>query len=232
MAVTPQKKFAIFDIDGTIFRSSLVAEVVEELISEHIFEENVRDTFSKQKEAWLDRRGDYEAYINAMVQAFMKNIKGVQYKELEWASKKIVDRLGFRVYRHTTELVSSLRDKGYYLVAISHSPKIVVDQFARRLGFHKVYGIMYEVGPNDKFTGMLQDLHLIGNKANIVKRVIEKENLSRRGSIGVGDTETDISFLELVEKPLAFNPNKKLLTYARRMGWPVIVERKDVIYKL
>jgi HAD superfamily hydrolase (TIGR01490 family) len=229
---TTQKKLALFDIDGTIFRSSLLIEVVEELIDAKIFDESVRTGYIKQKEAWLDRRGDYEAFVDATVRAFVQNLKGIQYRELEWASKRIVDRLGFRVYRHTTELVSSLRDKGYYLVAISHSPKIVVDQFARRLGFHKVYGMMYEVGPNDRFTGLVQDLHLIGNKANILKRVVEKENLTLKGSVGVGDTETDIPFLELVEKPLVFNPNKKLLKHARRMGWPVVVERKDVIYRL
>lgn len=232
MAKGDIRKVAIFDIDGTIFRSSLLIELVEELIEAGVFNETVRDTYVKEKEAWLDRRGDYESYVGAMVHAFMKNLKGIQYKELEWAGKKVVDRMGFRIYQHTTALVHSLRARGYYLVAISHSPKIVVDQFARRLGFHKVYGMMYEIGPHDRFTGMQMDLHLIANKANILKRVIDKEHLTLTGSVGVGDTETDISFLEMVDKPLAFNPNKKLLRYAKRMGWSVVVERKDVIYKM
>jgi phosphoserine phosphatase len=76
------------------------------------------------------------------------------------------------------------------------------------------------------------DEHLISNKANIVARVIEDPNLTRSDSIGVGDTEGDISLLEAVEKPICFNPNKKLLDHAKRMGWPVVVERKDVIYHL
>lgn len=226
------RKVAVFDIDGTIFRSSLFIELMEELIDAKVFSESVRATYQKQKVAWLDRQGDYEAYVNAMLDAFLKNLKGVEYRELEWAGKRVVDRAGFQIYQHTTELVRSLRKRGYYLLAISHSPKIVVDQFARRLGFHKVYGTMYEVGPNDRFTGMLQDLHLIANKANIVKRAVEKENLTLKGSVGVGDTEADISFLEMVEKPVAFNPNKKLYRYAKRMGWQVVVERKDVVYKL
>jgi phosphoserine phosphatase len=50
--------------------------------------------------------------------------------------------------------------------------------------------------------------------------------------VGVGDTESDISFLELVEKPICFNPNKRLYTYAKRNDWKVVVERKDVIYEL
>ena len=226
------RKVAVFDIDGTIFRSSLFIELMEELIDAEVFDESVRDQYLKEKEAWLDRRGDYEAYVGAMITQFMKNLKGVEYRELEWAGKRVVDRVGFRIYEHTTALVRTLREKGYYLLAISHSPKIVVDQFARRLGFHKVYGTMYEVGPEDRFTGILLDQHLIGNKANIVRRAVEKEKLTLKGSVGVGDTEADISFLELVDRPIAFNPNKKLYRYAKRMAWPVVVERKDVIYKL
>ena len=226
-----KKKVAIFDIDGTIFRSSLLIELVEELIDMEVFEEEVRDIYEKEKRAWLDRRGDYESYVNATVKAFVQNLIGVRYRDLEWAGKRVVDRMGFQVYRHTTDLVQLLKKKGYYLVAISHSPKIVVDQFAKRLGFNKVYGMMYEIGPNDAFTGKILDSHVIGNKANVVERAVLKENLTLKGSYGVGDTETDISFLSMVDRPLAFNPNKKLLKHATKKKWSVVVERKDVVYK-
>ena len=39
-------------------------------------------------------------------------------------------------------------------------------------------------------------------------------------------------FLEMVENPICFNPNEKLYTEAKRQGWKVVVERKDVIYEL
>jgi phosphoserine phosphatase len=74
--------------------------------------------------------------------------------------------------------------------------------------------------------------HLIAGKANVVKRVLEKERATLRGSIGVGDTESDIPFLRLVDRPICFNPNRKLLREARRRGWEVVVERKDVVYKI
>jgi len=35
----------------------------------------------------------------------------------------------------------------------------------------------------------------------------------------------------MVDKPIAFNPNSKLYRYAKRAGWKIVVERKDVIYK-
>ena len=76
------------------------------------------------------------------------------------------------------------------------------------------------------------DEHLILNKAAILKRAVEKEGLTLAHSIGVGDTESDIPFLEMVAQPICFNPNMNLYRYAKRMKWKVVVERKDVVYEL
>ncbi len=70
------------------------------------------------------------------------------------------------------------------------------------------------------------------DKSKILDRVLEKGGLTLRGSVGVGDTESDIAFLKRVQKPICFNPNKKLYTHAKRAGWRVVLERKDVIYEL
>ena len=70
------------------------------------------------------------------------------------------------------------------------------------------------------------------NKANILKRAVEKENLTLAHSVGVGDTESDVPFLEMVARPICFNPNAVLYRYAKRMKWKVVVERKDVVYEL
>ena len=225
------KKVAIFDIDGTIFRSSLFIELVEELIKQKIMPESTRKEFEKELEDWQNRKGSYEKYIEAVVSVFMKNIKGIAYEHFQNASKSVVLRHQNRVYRYTRDLVKSLKKKGYFLLAISQSPKGVLDTFCKKFGFDKIYGRFYELGPHDLLTGEITDLHLIANKANIVKRVLEKERLTLKGSIGVGDTEGDIPFLELVEKPICFNPNAKLYRIARLNHWKIVVERKDVVYE-
>jgi len=48
----------------------------------------------------------------------------------------------------------------------------------------------------------------------------------------MGDTESDIGFLKMVKHPIAFNPNLNLERVARRNGWKIIVEKKDVIYDI
>lgn len=227
-----KKKVAIFDIDGTIFRSSLLIELVEALITEGIFPKVARDVYIKEYMHWLDREDSYEKYIDAVVASFMKYIKGVSYEDFSRIGKEIVAEKQKRVYRYTRDLIKKLREDGYFLLAISQSPKGILDEFCKRLGFDKIYGRFYELGPEDLFTGNVVDLHLIGNKANIVKRALEKEHLTLTDSIGVGDTEGDISFLEMVEHPICFNPNLELYKYAKINKWKVVVERKDVVYEI
>lgn len=226
------QKFAVFDIDGTIFRSSLLIELTEALIDARLFPVNARADYEIPWKKWLDREDGYDKYIMAVIESFNKNIKGVDYGDFANIVKKIVDNQKNHTYRYTRELVRSLKQRGYFLLAISHSPKGALDSFCQELGFDKVYGRFYELGPGDKFTGQVVDEHLIANKANIIRRAVEKEGLSLEGSIGVGDTESDISMLELVAKPICFNPNEKLYRYAKINKWPIVVERKDVIYRI
>jgi|SRR5665213_79048 len=227
-----ERKVAIFDVDGTIFRSSLLIQVVNALIASEAFPEETRDTYEQEYAKWLDREGDYESYIDAVVKAFREHLKGVHYSALVDAADKVVEEQWKRTYRYTRDLIKQLKEKDYFLLAVSHSPKTVLDKFCPRIGFDKAYGIFYEIGPQDLFTGNVVDEHLIYNKANIVKRAVEKDGLSLDGSIGVGDTESDVPFLEMVAKPICFNPNAKLYRHAKRLGWEVIVERKDVIYSI
>lgn len=226
------RRVAVFDVDGTIFRSSLLIQLVDKLIARGAFPTDAQVVYEKERTKWLDREGDYQEYIEAVVHAFRAHLKGVHYGDLADAAKEMVEEQWKRTYRHTRDLIAELKEKDYFLLAVSHSPKTVLDKFCPKIGFDKSYGIVYEIGPQDLFTGAIVEEHLIYNKANILKRAIEKEGLSLANSIGVGDTETDISFLEMVAKPICFNPNMKLYREAKRQKWRVVVERKDVIYKM
>jgi HAD superfamily hydrolase (TIGR01490 family) len=225
------RKIALFDIDGTIFRSSLLVELVSAFVEQGIFPARTSKEYEKYKTEWLDRKGEHNDFIMSVVSAFRKNLKGVSYDDFSSVAKNVVASHKNRVYRYTRDLVKDLKKKNYWMVAISHSPLAIVGPFARSIGFDKAYGILYELDAENIFTGGILYEDVIYDKAKIVQRILEKEPVSLHGSYGVGDTESDIPFLKLVANPICFNPNKKLLDAAKKNKWKVVVERKDVIYE-
>jgi HAD superfamily hydrolase (TIGR01490 family) len=232
MSIDGKRPVAVFDIDGTVFRSSLLIELVESLIERGIFPNEARETYAIPQEEWLNRSGEYGTYIKKVVEAFAHHIKGKEYGQVADVAGEIIEAKRLRTYRYTRDLIKELKESGYFLLGISHSPKFIVDGFGYEIGFDKTYGTFYETGASGCFTGTIQDEHIIMNKSAILKRAIEKENLTLTTSYGVGDTESDVSMMELVETPIAFNPNRLLYRHAKKNGWGVVVERKDVIYEL
>ena len=232
-----RKPVAVFDIDGTVFRSSLLVELIEALVAEGIFPKAVRAYYAEAWRRWQAREGSvktgfsYYEFIASVVFAYRKHITGIRRAEVWRVAERVVAFHRVRLYRFTRDLVKKLR-RTHFLLAISQSPYEVVAPFAKSLGFDKVYAQVYEVGRNVRFTGRVLYEDIIANKAEALRRAVRKEGLTLTGSVGVGDTESDIQFLKLVERQIAFNPSKKLYDYARKRGWEVVVERKDVIYRL
>jgi HAD superfamily hydrolase (TIGR01490 family) len=226
------QKVAFFDIDGTVFRSSLLIELVEELIRTEVFPAKAREEYAVSHELWRNREGSYEAYIGDVIRAFMNHIQGVHYGVLADVGRTVVGTQSKRVYRYTRDYITDLKREDYYIVAISQSPKTILDAFCTAYGFDKVYGRMYELGPRDCFTGRVIDEALIQDKSRIIDRLLEHGECTLEGSVGVGDTDGDIPLLSKVATPICFNPNKRLYEHAKEMGWKVVIERKDVIHFL
>ncbi|MBI4085571.1 MAG: HAD-IB family phosphatase, partial [Candidatus Liptonbacteria bacterium] len=214
------------------FRSSLLIELVNVLIEEGVFPPDTKKIFSKEYRLWVDRESGYEKYIGAVINAFDKKIKKVGEKNLRIAVDKVIALHRNRLYTYTRDLIKELKRKNYFLLAISHSPKYVVGKFAKKIGFNKVYGLLLELDEEMRLTGNKLHADLIFDKSKILKRAIEKESLTLKDSVGVGDTDSDIPFLKMVDKPICFNPNGRLYKAAKKNKWRVVVERKDVIYEI
>jgi HAD superfamily hydrolase (TIGR01490 family) len=217
---------AVFDIDGTIFRSSLVIELIEELLRSEKLPEHVKDEYLASRQRWLDREGSYENYIQDVVAAFNKHTVGMEQQIVREVAGEVVERMGKHTYRFTRRLIDELKSS-HFLLAISGSPQEVVALFAQQHGFEATSG---KIGTlqNGKYTGEFQS----AAKDEILKQFMDDYDLTYENSVGVGDTESDAAFLELVQRPVAFNPNRQLFDAAQRHGWEVIVERKDVVYQL
>ncbi|PIT93279.1 MAG: HAD-IB family hydrolase [Candidatus Harrisonbacteria bacterium CG10_big_fil_rev_8_21_14_0_10_38_8] len=224
-----KKKLAVFDIDGTIFRNSLLAELHWKLVRRGVIDREDVKTLDKFYWSWVTRKGEYDDYISEVIDNFNTYIAGVSQEVINSAVKKVIEVQSDIVYRYTRDLIKSLR-KEYILIAISGSPEVIVKEFSFMWDFDMYKGTDYEV-VNEKYTGTILSLP-VSDKKKALEEIVEENGYSLKDSIAVGDTESDIGMLSIVTNPICFNPTNNLYLQAKKNNWSVVVERKNVIYKL
>ncbi len=225
------KKLAIFDIDGTVFRKNLHFELVDELSWRGIFSKGARRVLVKTYARWLEHRGTYEEYRKKIVSIYARELKGCQQREIADASRKVASFNKDRIYIFARNLIKKLRKNKYIIIAISGSPVEVIKEYNKYLKFDEVFGSVYETDGRGLYTGKTI-FEPVKHKGHLVGQYVSEKNLTLDGSYGIGDTESDISFLKMVDHPIAFNPNLNLKKAARRRKWRVVVEKKDMIYDI
>jgi len=228
------KKFAVFDIDGTLFRWQLFSEVVFELMQDGYIPKEVKAEVDAKMSQWRDRKTahSFHDYETAIVQAFIPYVTKVPVAAIETAADNILARVGNQVYMYTRSLITELKGQGYTLIAISGSQDEIVQRFAKLWQFDIALGQANDQ-KDGQYTGTIPGGKLLVlRKGEALKELVATHNLSWKESIAVGDTMSDASMLELVEKPIAFNPNEQLFEVAKKHSWPVVIERKNMIYEL
>jgi len=227
-----KNKIAIFDIDGTIFRKNLHFELINELSWMNIFSVEARNKLIEIYSGWLQHDGTYEDYRKALVVLYSLHIKGCSQKEVFKACQTLIPFHARRTYIFAEKLITKLRKEGYHLIAVSGSPIEVVEEYNRQyLKFDNVFGSVYALNDHGIYTGEAS-FEPSKNKGQVVEQYVYEHKLTFKDSYGIGDTESDGSFLKLVENPIAFNPNHNLKTMAEKEKWKIVVEKKDVVYEV
>lgn len=225
------RPFAVFDIDGTIIRWQLYHAVTDRLVRDGLIDAADFEHVRRMRMDWKRRSGEdsFQEYEAELVRAFDRALKGMSVAGFGAAVDEVFEEYKEQVYTYTRDLLRQLRSEGYLLFAISGSPDTIVRKMVAYYGFDDHAATTY---PSEKglFTGD-KDLS-IGKKPALLKAMIDKHGASAKDSIGVGDSEGDISMLDMVARPIAFNPSKKLFAHAYAEGWEIVLERKNVVYRL
>jgi len=227
-----KKKLAIFDIDGTIFRKNLHFVLINELVFMGIFPKKVKNILVDVYADWLEHEGTYENYRKRLVDLYAEYIKGCKKEDIAKASREVIRFHEKRTYVFAEDLIAKLKKENYDIIAISGSPSEIVEEYHQKhLKFDKVFGSVYELDSKGFYTGGAVFEPTI-HKGHVAKQYATSNGLNFIDSYGIGDTESDARFLELVEHPIAFNPNKNLKEIAEKEKWRIVVEKKDVIYEI
>ena len=248
-------KIAFFDIDGTIRNKSLTESLFEILIQDYSYrgtnEEKylqLQDEISKLRKAYKsseDRADDlFGEYCQKVVKFAMFALENYTFEEVrEIGCRVAVEYRDHQDYAFSKELIKFLRQEGFELVAISGSPKFLVDAFVKEYGFSKGIGQDYV---KDEKTGIFKETSI---RTFQDKHIFIEELLRDRSSgdfnrddfyiVAVGDTECDFSMMEYADKAFIINPSirffskivelfkiGKLKQYSDFGKYAIVTERK------
>lgn len=230
-------KAAFFDIDGTIYRNSLLTEHFKKLIKYELldireYELKVKDAFKK----WDERVGDYDRYLEEITTTYVDAIKGLSLQYNDFISDQVLELKGNRVYKFTRDMIKWHKKQGHKVIFISGSPDFLVSRMAKKWGADDYCGSIYHF-EDGKLSGEISPMWDSKNKMIAINNFCEKYNIDLSESYAYGDTNGDYSMLNLVGYPRAINPSKELLLKIKteenlKNKTEIFVERKDVIYKV
>jgi len=225
-----KRKFAVFDIDGTLYRWQLFHELVQELAVAQVFPDNAPRDIDLAWNEWRGGGKSFYDYETLVVETLVKYLPLVPLTVFDAACEKVVAQSAHKLHAYPKQLLHDLKAEGYVIVAISGSQQELLELFGKKHGFDIVVGAQYE-RKDGHFTGKF-DRMTIGRKHEILDELIKRYDLSREDSVAIGDSDGDIDILATAERPIAFNPSAGLFEHAKAQGWSIVVERKNIAYRL
>lgn len=225
------KKFAVFDIDGTLVRWQLYHALTDRLANQGLLGKNAREQLHTARMHWKIRQNpdSFREYEQILIEVFESAVSQLSTQALELAAKEVSQTYNDQVYTFSRKLIKDLKKQGYFLLAISGSHQELVENIARQYGFNDWRGTVYERQCNS-FSG--QKFVASHHKKAVLEELIAQHKLSMQGSVAVGDSASDAPMLTMVEQPIAFNPDRQLYNLARQNDWKIVIERKNMIYEL
>lgn len=216
------KKFALFDIDRTLADGSIGVEFARFLVKQRLFP---RGEFTIIERAIrLNNQGkmSYAKRGEIIIKAWARGFKGWREKDLRKAAQRFFsEEYCQRMYLGSLELISYLKNKGYFIAGISRAFEEVLTPLSDHLKLSGVVGTRFEY-KNGVCTGKLSNkMWKSKAKQNAIMTLFKEENLTTYNSMAFGDTEDDYYMLEVVQHPISVNANKNLEKIANQKHWPI-----------
>ncbi|EKY25816.1 HAD family hydrolase [Clostridium celatum] len=232
------KTAAFFDIDGTIYREGLITEVFKKIIKYDLVDEKRWHTYVKPAYInWDKRQGDYDTYLLKMVDVYIEAIKGLDKYHIDYIARKVIEQKGDRVYTFSRERIKWHKDRGDIVIAISGSPIELVKEMSSKYNMDDYRGTIYKLDENNKYNGDIIPMWDSESKEKAILELCEKYDIDLSKSYAYGDTAGDFTMFKYVGIPYAMNPTRELISKILeneeiKNKINIIVERKDVTYKL
>lgn len=218
-----RKTAAFYDLDGTILHGSVVDHYLYFAKTDPSLPGRAR------RLAGALVKGPYYKYVDYLDRhrfntEFYASYAGLSEDRLAILGEALFEKvLKKKIYDGMLELLERDRQAGHHQVLLTGALDFVAEPVARYLGIQKVVASRLEFESNGLCTGVLRPPVMAGpEKANWMRNYAYDHDYDLRWSVAYSDDAADLPMLSMVGRPVAVNPDARLLATARSHGWPVI----------
>lgn len=224
---------ALFDVDGTIYRDSLLTAHFKKMIQCGIISHEFKRHLEPLEQAWENREIDYDKYLQKQVEIYQVAITGLDEADVEFAARKVIEDESRKLYTFTRDKLAWHKEQGHEIILISGSPDFLVSKMAHALGADLWFGTSY-LAKNNKLTGAIIPMWDSVSKKTTIERLQSSFDIDLENSYAYGDTNGDFLMLKSVGHPTAVNPNRELVDRLKNenVDAKIVLERKNVIWDL
>jgi HAD superfamily hydrolase (TIGR01490 family) len=211
---------AIFDLDNT-----LIGGDSDHLWGQFVSERQLvpGDDFGKRADQFY---ADYAAGnldIDAYLRFALSPLVGRSREEIDrWHREFMKSKINPIMLPRAARLLTDHRKQGHELLIITATNRFITAPIAMSLGVDELIACEGEI-VNGMYTGEPRGVPSFQEgKVTRLQQWLEGRDLTLDGAYFYSDSHNDIALLELVDNPVAVDPDDTLRTYAEERDWPII----------
>jgi HAD superfamily hydrolase (TIGR01490 family) len=214
---------AFFGLDKTLIPGSSLMLLAQGLHERDFYGRRDIVRFAYRQLLFRFRRSEASPHFESSTQAALEFVVGRPRIEIRALAQEIAGaQIVPSVYRDMAMLIDQHRDDGIATFVTTAAPVELAEIVADGLGMTGALGTRAEVDHDERYTGRLSGSILHGDaKASAVRDHAAEAGIDLTRSAAYSDSINDLPLLELVGRPEAVNPDRRLRKVADQRGWPV-----------
>lgn len=224
LAALPQRlplvTLAIFDLDNTLLGGDS-----DNLWGQFVCERGLVDgeDFAARNDQFY---ADYKAGsldIDAYLRFALSTLVGHSRAELEaWHRDFMASKIEPILLPKAEQLLASHRQQGHELLIITATNEFITRPIAEFLGVEQLIACEGEI-VDGRYTGEPRGVPSYhSGKVTRLNMWLAKREISLAGAFFYSDSHNDLPLLEIVDHPVAVDPDDRLRARALEAGWPII----------
>jgi len=215
---------AIFDLDNTLLcgdSDHLWGDFLVELgIVDAELYKRANDRFYRE---YNEGKLDIFEFLRFSLKPLSEHAPDTLYA---WREQFVSEKIDPIILPAGLQLIQKHRDAGDTLLIITATNAFVTSPIAQRLGIKHLIATTPEM-IDGRYTGQVAGIPSYKEgKIERLNQWLTSSHHNLEGSCFYSDSHNDIPLLEIVDKPVATDPDEALTQHAQNRGWPIISLRE------